>query len=86
LPQPLKELAIERLTAVGNKVKDFDFVKRNPILLGITLRQIQDNINYLKARDQNDKWNDFLKFNRKLDATRRQGPIENIVPEFKPYV
>ena len=86
LPRELKDLAIDRLQKVRDRVPEFRVVKENPILLPITLRQIDDNINYLEARDQSDKWNDFLEFNRNLDATRKQGPIETVVPEFKPYV
>jgi hypothetical protein len=56
-------------------------------LLGkVTHQQIKDNINYLQAKDQNNLWSDFVEFNRQLDASRSQGPLEMVVPEFKPYV
>lgn len=86
LPTELKLLAIDRLINVRNKIKDFDNVKKNPILEKITIQQIQDNINYLKSKDQNNLWLDFLEFNRKLDRSRNQGPIENVIKEMKPYV
>jgi hypothetical protein len=54
-------------------------------LLGITLRQIEDNINYLRAKDQNHLWKEFLEFNQVLDVSRGQNLLD-IVPEFKPYV
>ena len=52
----------------------------------ITLQQIQDNINFLKARDLNQYWKDCVDFNHRLDKTRNQGPFEKIIPEFAPYV
>lgn len=85
LPQELKLLAIKRLQDVSLKVPDFSNVKKYPILKQITLRQIQDNINYLQAKDQHHLWQDFLEFNYKLDATRNQSLLD-VVPEFKPYV
>lgn len=86
LPPPLKAMAIERLRGITARVSEFENVKKYPILEQITLRQIEDNINYLEARDCSDKWSEFLEFNRQLDISRNQGPIENIIPEFKPYV
>ena len=86
LPQELKELAIERLKSVSLKIKDFSYVKQNPIVEGITQQQIQDNINFLRAKDQNHLWQDFLEFNRRLDLSRKSSSISDIFPEFKPYV
>jgi hypothetical protein len=85
LPQELKDEAIRRLQAVSLRVPLFDNVVKYPILEKITQQQIQDNINYLQAKDQNHLWPDFLEFNRRLDATRNQSLLE-AVPEFKPYV
>jgi MoaA/NifB/PqqE/SkfB family radical SAM enzyme len=84
LPFDLKQLAIERLTLVKSKVPNYKYVKENHILLGITLKQIDGVINYLNAKDQNDKWLDCVEFNRRLDITRKQSFI-NVTPEFKPY-
>jgi sulfatase maturation enzyme AslB (radical SAM superfamily) len=86
LPQELKELAIERLQAVKLKVDTWDLVKSNILLSKITHQQIQDNINYLQAKDQYNLWNDFVQFNRNLDETRAQGPLELVIPEFRHYV
>ena len=86
LPQELKELAIERLKSVSLKIKDFSYVKQNPIVEGITQQQIQDNINFLRAKDQNHLWQDFLEFNRRLDLSRKSSSISDIFPEFRPYV
>ena len=67
------------------RIPNFENIKKHPILLGITLRQIEDNINYLRAKDQNHLWKEFLEFNQVLDTSRGQNLLD-IVPEFKPYV
>ena len=85
LPVELKDLAIERLQSVDLRVDSWDAVKKNPLLGIVTHQQIKDNINYLQAKDQHHLWNDFIEFNRKLDATRNQSLLEAI-PEFNPYV
>ena len=85
LPRPLKALAIMRLEDVKKRVSDFKYVKENPILLNITLEQINGVINYINAVDQNDKWEDCIEFNQKLDKTRNQSFTE-VTPEFKDYV
>jgi sulfatase maturation enzyme AslB (radical SAM superfamily) len=84
LPAKLKALAIQRLQEVSYRVKDFKLVKQHPQLLEYTLGQIQDNINYLQ-RDQSEKWEDCVAFNKALDATRNQS-FTDVTPEFKPYV
>lgn len=85
LPRELVDLAIERLETIKSRVKDFKMVKKYPQLLEYTLGQIQDNINYLQARDQSDKWKDCVEFNHRLDKTRNQS-FETVTTEFKPYV
>jgi MoaA/NifB/PqqE/SkfB family radical SAM enzyme len=85
LPLELRELAIQRLQEVSHKVKDFKLVKQHPQLLDYTLGQIKDNINYLQARDQSDRWADCIAFNRKLDATRNQSFFD-VTPEFRNFV
>ena len=84
LPNELKELAITKLRAVRELVPEFKYIKSNPILLGITLGQIDGVINYLQAKDQSDKWQDCIEFNCKLDATRNQNFFD-VTPEFKQY-
>jgi sulfatase maturation enzyme AslB (radical SAM superfamily) len=86
LPEELKQVAIERLENVSKRVWTFPNVEKYPILEKITQQQIRDNINYLKAKDQHNLWEDFVDFNRRLDNTRSQGPLEKIIPEFAPYV
>ena len=65
--------------------EDFKMIKERPELLEYTQGQIQDNINYLLARDQSDRWADCIEFNRRLDVTRNQS-FTDVTPEFKPYV
>jgi MoaA/NifB/PqqE/SkfB family radical SAM enzyme len=84
LPGHLKELAIKRLEIVKERVPEFKYVRENPILLKITLEQINGVINYLKAVDQNEKWQDCVEFNIKLDKTRNQNFFE-VTPEFNLY-
>ena len=84
LPAPLKELVISRLEEVKLKVDSWDMIKNSQLIGKITHQQIQDNINYLKAKDQHNLWEDFLSFNYALDSGRNQSLLE-VVPEFKPY-
>jgi MoaA/NifB/PqqE/SkfB family radical SAM enzyme len=85
LPTQLKELAISRLEEVKLKVDSWDMVKSNQLIGKITHQQIQDNINYLRAKDQYNLWQDFLLFNYALDSGRDQSLL-TVIPEFKPYV
>jgi len=85
LPPKLRALAIQRLQEVSYRIKDFKLVKQHPQLLAYTLGQIQDNINYLNARDQSEKWQDCVEFNRRLDVTRNQS-FTDVTPEFKSIV
>jgi sulfatase maturation enzyme AslB (radical SAM superfamily) len=85
LPKPLKELAISRLQEVKLKVDSWDMIKNNQLIKKITHQQIQDNINYLRAKDQHNLWQDFLSFNHALDSGRDQSLL-TVIPEFKPYV
>lgn len=85
LPGPLKEEATKRLMNVRDFVGTYKNVIKYPILEQITKRQIDDNINYLQAKDQSHLWNDFLNFNYNLDNTRKQSLLD-VCPEFKKYV
>jgi len=85
LPTQLKELAISRLEEVKLKVDSWDMVKSNQLIGKITHQQIQDNINYLRAKDQYNLWQDFLLFNYALDSGRDQSLL-TVIPEFKQYV
>jgi MoaA/NifB/PqqE/SkfB family radical SAM enzyme len=85
LPADLKALAIKRLQEAKLKVPTYKYVKENPILLGITLNQIDGIINFINAKDEHAKWADTLEFNRRLDVTRGQNFLD-VTPEFKQYV
>jgi len=85
LPLDLKKKVIERLELCKVEVPNFKMVQRHPQLLKYTIDQLQDNINYLNARDQSHRWRDCIEFNHRLDNTRKQS-FEEVTPEFKPYV
>jgi len=85
LPNKLKEIAISKLQSVKLRVPTFKYVIENPILLGITNKQIDGIINFLNAKDQNMLWQDCVEFNQRLDTTRNQSFID-VTPEFKQYV
>jgi MoaA/NifB/PqqE/SkfB family radical SAM enzyme len=84
LPRELQILAVTKLRAINERLEEFKMIKQHPELLMYTRGQIQDNINYLLARDQSDKWTDCVEFNRKLDKTRNQS-FTDVTPEFKLY-
>lgn len=85
LPKDLKDGVVDRLEKMKETVLNYKLVKENNLLKKVTLQQIQDNINYLQARDQYESWNDCIEFNRRLDKTRGQNFLETN-PEFIPYV
>jgi len=85
LPRELQVLAITKLRAVQENLSEFKMIKQHPELLSYTQGQIQDNINYLMARDQSDKWQDCVEFNQALDITRNQS-FTDVTPEFIDYV
>jgi len=85
LPLALKAEAIKRLQEISTRIPSFDIVKKHPILENITQQQIQDNINYLNAKDESHLWQEFLNFNYALDITRKQSLLD-AVPDFKNYI
>ena len=85
LPKELKLEAIRRLETIKLDVPNFYYVKENPILLNITLGQINGIINFIKANDQSNLWQDTIEYNKRLDTSRNQSFLDT-TPEFKPYV
>lgn len=85
LPSNLKHLAVQRLEFARDRVPEFKYVKENPILLDITRKQITGIINFIKATDKQELWEDCIKFNQKLDTTRNQS-FTDVTPEFKRHV
>lgn len=86
LPSKLKDEVVRKLIDMSFRVPRFKNVVANSLMHDITKQQIQENINYIWAKDQHHLWNDFVEFNKNLDITRNQGPLESIIKEFKPYV
>ena len=85
LPRELQVLAITKLRAVKENLEEFKLIKQHPQLLQYTQGQIDDNINYLMARDQSDRWAECVEFNRRLDKSRNQS-FTDVTPGFKDYV
>jgi len=85
LPKELKDLAYHRLEAVKSRLHRFKLCKDNPRLIEYTLGQIQDNQNYLRAKDQSDLWPDCVEFNRRLDLSRQSKSFIDVNPEFAKY-
>ena len=85
LPIDIKTKVTERLRDVSRRLPEFKLVKQYPELLLYTRGQIQDNINYIWAKDEEYRWKDCVEFNRRLDATRDQS-FTDVTPEFKKYV
>jgi sulfatase maturation enzyme AslB (radical SAM superfamily) len=85
LPPYLKSLAIQRLDFVKDRIQDFKYVKKNPLLYEITMEQINGIINFIRATDQSHLWEECVKFNHNLDRTRNQSFVKTN-PEFRKYV
>jgi molybdenum cofactor biosynthesis enzyme MoaA len=85
LPAPLKELAYNRLEVMKSKILNYRMIKEHPLLIDITLGQIEGIQNFLRAKDQSHLWKDCIEFNHRLDKTRGQC-FEEVTPEFKLYV
>jgi sulfatase maturation enzyme AslB (radical SAM superfamily) len=84
LPEHLKEQATINLNFAKLYIEDYKLVKAHPMLLDLTLKQIDGVINYMWANDHSNKWQDCIEFNRRLDATRGQS-FFNTNPEFNEY-
>jgi len=85
LPEHLKEQATINLNFAKMHIEDYKLVKQHPMLLDLTLKQIDGIINYMWAQDQSSKWPDCIEFNRRLDATRNQNFFD-VTPDFNDYV
>lgn len=85
LPNELKTLAINRLLDVKKIVPNLKLVKEHPMLINLTLEQIDGIINFIRAKDSSHRWHDCVNFNHKLDKSRNQC-FEDVTPDFKLYV
>lgn len=86
LPEPLKEIAYHRLESVKSKISNYRMIKQHPMLLNITLGQIEGIQNFLRANDQSHLWKDCIEFNHRLDQSRNQKSFCTVTPEFSNYV
>lgn len=86
IPTILKQKVITQLEELKLEIPNYNIMNMHKDLLPVTMRQIQDNINFLQARDLSDKWNQTVAFNHRLDSTRNQGPFERIIPEYAEYI
>ena len=78
LPPEYKQVVVDQLTTMKEIVPKYPIMSVDDRLLPITLQQIQDNINFLMARDLSDKWPQTLEFNHRLDASRNQRKFEEV--------
>ena len=86
LPPELKEKIVSDLENMKVKILDYKVIQENELLKKVTMQQIQDNINFLKARCMySSHWMDCIFFNRALDKSRGQNFLD-VNPEFKQYV
>ena len=85
LPLELKNKVVNDLENLKSQIVEYPIVQKHSILKNVTLQQIQDNINFLQARDLSHLWKDCVEFNRRLDKTRKQDFL-SANPLFKPYV
>ena len=84
LPVELKQQVIADLESMKEKILGYKIIQDNELLKKVTLQQIQDNINFLQAKDLSNLWSDCIAFNLALDKTRNQNFFE-VNPEFKKY-
>ena len=84
LPADLKTLALHRLDTVKSKLSEFKMCKQHPMLVELTIKQIEGVQNYIRANDQSEKWQDCIEFNRRLDLTRNQSFFD-VTPDFNNY-
>jgi sulfatase maturation enzyme AslB (radical SAM superfamily) len=79
LPKKYKDKIITELNYMKEKVTTYPIMDADKRLLPITLQQIQDNINFLQAKDLSSKWEQTLEFNRRLDISRKQKSFESLI-------
>jgi sulfatase maturation enzyme AslB (radical SAM superfamily) len=86
VPVEVKKTVVENLERLKTEIGYYPIMSQHPQLLPFTTQQINDNINFLTAKDLSYMWPKTVEFNRRLDSSRNQGPFEKVVPEFAPYV
>jgi molybdenum cofactor biosynthesis enzyme MoaA len=86
LPTELKAEAVARIVKVKERLSRFKLVNEHPMLLDLTIGQLDGIVNFINAKDMSELWRDTIEFNRRLDRSRNVPSFESITPEFKPYV
>jgi radical SAM protein with 4Fe4S-binding SPASM domain len=81
LPVGLKDTAEKKYKAYLEKVKTYDISTSRKKRIE---RFINTNLNFLLAEQKSENWDQFLRFSKKLDASRDTN-LFDIVPEFKRY-
>lgn len=82
LPNKYKQKVVKELIEIKEDVKKYPIMSLNDKLLPITLRQIDDNINFLLAKDLSSKWPQTVEFNRRLDKSRNQRNFEDLINDY----
>jgi len=82
LPNKYKQKVVKELIKIKEDVKKYPIMSLNDKLLPITLRQIDDNINFLLAKDLSHKWPQTVEFNRRLDKSRNQTNFEDLINDY----
>jgi len=82
LPNTYKQKVVKELIKIKEDVKNYPIMSINDKLLPITLRQIDDNINFLLAKDLSHKWPQTVEFNRRLDKSRNQTNFEDLINDY----
>jgi len=82
LPNTYKQKVVKELIKIKEDVKNYPIMSINDKLLPITLRQIDDNINFILAKDLSHKWPQTVEFNRRLDKSRNQTNFEDLINDY----
>ena len=82
LPNTYKQKVVKELIKIKEDVKNYPIMSINDKILPITLRQIDDNINFLLAKDLSHKWPQTVEFNRRLDKSRNQTNFEDLINDY----
>ena len=82
LPNKYKQKIVKELIGIKEDVKKYPIMNLSDKLLPITLRQIDDNINFLLTTDLSSKWPQTLEFNRRLDKSRNQTNFEDLINDY----
>ena len=80
LPQHLKDVVTEKYKNYLDKIQ-FSISHRNKRIH----RFVNQNMNFLNAKDQSKYFEQFLRYTRQLDESRGTNVVD-VIPELKDYV